>query len=401
MLHKENSLLKSLPIYLFSIGLVLRSSGGSVSFISPVLLVLVGLVFSLVLLKKDYSSITPSVKDIVPIIFFIGFCYISLMYSKSPNYGVSKTSLMFFWIVVFILISPILIRKFGTFLESILVAQVILIISLYLYFGSPFDLLRTVNQFFRLGDESTNPITFSRILGVTILFNIFYLRLNVFKNKFNRSLVMFLSIVIISIGLMYMFFSGSKGPILSLAIALFTYFIVMFRLSAKSIGILIALMLVVFSVISYFGSNSFILDFIAFRFTDSDASFSSREVRMFGALEKYFSSDTSVFNLLFGFGIGNFSNFFDNSDSTSYPHNLFVEVVYELGFFGLILFLYSFIRPVFWSIKSFKKPYVLEIFSLFVYLFINSMVSGDLSTNFFLMGSTIILMFLKKEKYVL
>ena len=47
----------------------------------------------------------------------------------------------------------------------------------------------------------------------------------------------------------------------------------------------------------------------------------------------------SPISLLFGYGIGSFSYEFTGIDSRGYPHNLVLEILFELGLIGLIIFI--------------------------------------------------------------
>ncbi len=80
-------------------------------------------------------------------------------------------------------------------------------------------------------------------------------------------------------------------------------------------------------------------------------------------------------NLSFiGNGIGSFGPIILGLDEVHYPHNIFIELIFELGIFGLfhsIVILYYI---------SFSYKY--SIFGyIAIYYFINSQFSGDLAGN--------------------
>ena len=48
----------------------------------------------------------------------------------------------------------------------------------------------------------------------------------------------------------------------------------------------------------------------------------------------------NVENMLIGKGIGSFKLLYEGIDGRGYPHNIFVEIWFELGLVGLLIFLY-------------------------------------------------------------
>src|SRR5690606_25013992 len=90
-----------------------------------------------------------------------------------------------------------------------------------------------------------------------------------------------------------------------------------------------------------FSASGPIYDFINQRFFYVEDSFNSRNDRyamVFEQLNNYASS--GFWSLVLGSGSGNFSHVFDQQDISSYPHNIFLEVIYEYGLVGLILFFF-------------------------------------------------------------
>lgn len=82
-------------------------------------------------------------------------------------------------------------------------------------------------------------------------------------------------------------------------------------------------------------------------------------------------------NLLIGWGIGSFGIVTLGQDYVFYPHNIFVELFFEQGFIGLMLFLVLIIMVV-------KKFMFNSLGYLIIFFFINSLVSGDISGNNYL-----------------
>ncbi|CAG1769316.1 hypothetical protein BAC3_00197 [uncultured bacterium] len=94
-------------------------------------------------------------------------------------------------------------------------------------------------------------------------------------------------------------------------------------------------------------------------------------------------------HFLKGLGTGGFSHLYYLADVRSYPHNLILEMILEFGVLGLItigIFLFFNIKVVFAVINT-RKPLTKDNLILiwasliFVYCFINSMISFDVPGN--------------------
>jgi hypothetical protein len=80
----------------------------------------------------------------------------------------------------------------------------------------------------------------------------------------------------------------------------------------------------------------------------------------------------NVGNFLFGLGIGSFGILYEGIDERNYPHNVILEIWFELGFIGMILFLLL-------LLVYFKKIRLrLNFVLIFIYLLLNSLKSYSL-----------------------
>lgn len=85
-----------------------------------------------------------------------------------------------------------------------------------------------------------------------------------------------------------------------------------------------------------------------------------------------------------GGGVGSFPEYVHSVPSANYPHNVILEVAAELGLVGLILFGAVIIRPLYVLCKKYQhmeKPVLVILLSLFLYTFINALISSDLAGN--------------------
>ena len=104
---------------------------------------------------------------------------------------------------------------------------------------------------------------------------------------------------------------------------------------------------------------------------DNNYSYNKRLEYFIFSKEKIFKNSKSV---LLGYGLGSFSNEFNNEDKRLYPHNIILEVFFELGLIGLLIML----GLVITNIKIFKK--YLSNFALLavIVLFLNAMKSSSI-----------------------
>jgi O-antigen ligase len=105
---------------------------------------------------------------------------------------------------------------------------------------------------------------------------------------------------------------------------------------------------------------------------------------------------------MFGTGIGSFGQEAKGKDGKAYPHNLFLEVGSELGFFGL-LFTFLFLISVIWSAFKFlftrKDLFVKYKGAVYVsfFLFLENLKSNSFFENKILFGAIGILLLLTQS----
>ena len=121
------------------------------------------------------------------------------------------------------------------------------------------------------------------------------------------------------------------------------------------------------------------------------------------SLIKLAISDIEKKSLFFGKGTGNYGFLYTQMDAKIYPHNIFIEFLYENGLLGLFfshlyIFRYLFVKT---SVKYFMNMKSFLIILVFYYL-LGAQVSGDFSNNFPLFVYLILLFYqIQNEKEVL
>ncbi len=174
-------------------------------------------------------------------------------------------------------------------------------------------------------------------------------------------------------------FSGSKGPILGLLLV----FILHYLRDSKVILYLIILAILLIVSFNFIGDDY--RDFILARFL----SFNPNATELFQEIEddrisillrstkNYFES-IQLSTFFFGLGPNTSSFYYYKSvlNERWYPHNIFLEILFEYGFLALITFLFTLFKTQIWKTSMLN--------SLILFFLINSFFSGDLPLNWLL-----------------
>ena len=216
------------------------------------------------------------------------------------------------------------------------------------------------------------PIVFGRWMLIAVLVILFN------KNKYSKYLYLLLPLF-----LFMAFTAGSRGPLYAFVIIILFYFL--FSLRRNFLKIII---------FSFLG----IISITTLSLTEKDKGAGSQSTsRIFNAssgayarLDRVQRSIKLIFKAPFGVGIGNWAQESNKFSDLSHPdkeyaHNIFLELINESGFIVLLLFVILLISIVDSSFLLFffqgHYYFFRLIFILFFYLFINSLVSGDIVDN--------------------
>lgn len=316
----------------------------------------------------------------ISLFVFILYMFITISWSGSTSYGLSKPLMLILFTFFFIVTQKYFVINFNQVAYFFLISNILFLILFYQTFGNPFEVVITSHT--RLKDEETNPITFSRYLGFASFFVIY-----LFFNKRNLLLKISLGVLFL-ISLTYMLLSGSKGPVFAFIIAVVVLSLLLNKNLINKIYILIGL-----AAAFMYGLNKLLLsdlsNFIEKRYVENEGSYDARLNLFTNSLELI--ERTNIFYFLFGFGSGDYAIFSLGRDIRSYPHNLLIEILFEYGILGLLLFIIF----IYNSLKGWRKFSSDKIYSYFlalwVYTGLNSMVSGDIYGNFLFFGMCILL----------
>ena len=332
-----------------------------------------------ILKKKLKISRIPN-KLFLPYIILVFLMFVSLFYTEAPIYGWDKF-LRFITITTLAIFGPLFlfkdIKKLHRFLYTlILVSSLTVIESIISYSGIDGD--------FRTAFGS-DYLSLGRMAGVASLMIVYY-----FLTKNDELKIRFLWFLLFGLNFFGLLYGGGRAPV----IAFFVMIIILglFSLTpkirinqAKIIKIaggfiLIGIMLFLLSP----GLFSTLFDRINILFLQEKGG-GSVAVR----LNLYDSAIRAITeNPIQGLGMGGFSFYHSGVDQRLHPHNILLEISTEIGIMGLISFLFL-IGFCFFYLLKLRKIYkeqekyylITAILALFIFMFLNALVSGDINDN--------------------
>lgn len=319
------------------------------SYLLIILLLLITIFILQTKITKLYFSFSKI--KIFTIIFFL---YILMTSLYSPSIEAKSDKILFLFyssIIPIFLVNYILtsnqikfnLLKFTNILTNI--NFIILVMVFLLYLLDIRDIEFPLTRWTLKG--SNNPIWFGRFLGLLILPIIIS---DNFKN--------YKKIISVCIFMILMMSNNSRAPFLSLIIVLLVYYSRNLSIFKKRLMLILA---VIFSGLIISRMNDYIIE-------SADYSLYERSIIVQKVL------NYNLDNIFLGYGLGSFGILIHNDDSISYPHNIFLEILFENGLIGIILFLVLFYFVL-------KKNEINLLSLLICYFFFNSLVSGDLTSN--------------------
>jgi hypothetical protein len=216
------------------------------------------------------------------------------------------------------------------------------------------------------------PIVFSRWMIFAVLVILFH------HNKYSRFLYF-----LVPLFLFMSFTAGSRAPLYSFVIILFFYFLFSFRRNLIKIILLIVLVITSVTTLSLTDNNKG-------TYSQSISRIFNVSSGAYARVDRVIRSVKLVPEAPFGVGIGNWAQESNKFSDLSHPdkeyaHNIFLELINESGIVVLLLFIILLITVLDSSLflLSFQEShyFVRLTFILFVYLFINALVSGDIVDN--------------------
>lgn len=345
--------------------------------------IVLGLTLYKLIRKNSFTTLNFSFVSIGLLLLFYAWMIFSLFYSASEEYSTEKTSYFLLNIAAFSV--PFFFKEFSIrrFMQAFTVGTVVLAVGLLPF--QYFDLLDTPAESDQVGSYSAIwglYLSLSEYLGLVVI----WLLTKKEEVIFNR----WADIAIVMVVLMVMVLLGARGPIIFVCIVGVLYFLssihfIRFTIKKKTLiwlGAGALLLLAVLFLMTRFEATQTLLAHSFYRFIFlvkgvlfGDAQEHSASVRILLMQEAFNGIFKSIDSFLFGFGIGSFGIITRGFDIRLYPHNMILEVWFELGLIGLALFL---TWIVFVLLKLRKLPNRYISYWLLLYILLNLMKSSSL-----------------------
>ena len=343
------------------------------------------------MLIQDGWNIPKNLKEIVYIFIFFGFVLgLSYLYTPSPEYGLMKI-IRFNTFALTMFLTPFLVIKspedskrllyYFYFLLAIIVG---IMLFQFIYFLKWGDFAIVLAYWNRISIPGANPIQVSRYLAIGAAMLIVLLIRK--KPTDSLSYILILSIILLTIIL-----SGSRGPLVSIILGSIIYAMLYERNHTMKIiayaSIAIGTIILILLLLPENLTQRF------FDISQGSVIITQQGVKRVSTIATRFefwsmslkSWISSIENFVFGLGSGGFSSLFIWRDWRWYPHNIFFEIIVELGFIGLTL-LSLFIAKTYKLISqgltrgSFTDHSALWVAGTTV-IFIAAQFSGDINDN--------------------
>ena len=254
-----------------------------------------------------------------------------------------------------------------TGLYFILIAFLLLLLSPIFNNGSgpsgllDFGYLRIQNIEF--GDDEIEGIIAYQQVGFVAVLGFGTIILEELKGKINMAFL-FVTLLLSSFA---SFYAGARQFIVVSVMLVVVWSVFEKRGAATKIFVPLIVGVFLFFILKLLLSSEGMLNSVV---TDGYLEASKRGDRIEEGIDGFHSSP------LYGIGYGCYKH---NGATGGYPHNLFVEILCELGILGLLVFWIPLFRPT-WSVIKKMRPCIY----IFIVYFMRSMASGGLDTNIYI-----------------
>lgn len=330
---------------------------------------------------------------------FVFYILISLTFSVGHIYAMEKAlyiSTLTLWVLLacaFIIASDK--KRLKYFIKLLmLIAVWIAIESTFEYIKGDGDVINALNS---------NYLALGYTIGMGLLISIAYAFFS--EQGWLKKIVLLITSLFF---IFLLFVLGGRGPVISVIISLLVPFlyktklVLNNRLRIKKYFIFIAILVIaVVSISIYLYSK------------DSPTATLARILLLFesgmgtsaGTRAEYYFTAYKLWlaKPFLGHGIGSWPLLIGLPDMYSYPHNMLLEIMVELGLMGLVLF--SFI--IFWAFKGFTQSrykknifFSIVILMMFINAFMGAMFSGDINDNRILFALLGLMVFDESENEV-
>lgn len=311
----------------------------------------------------------------------------SLSYSSSYAYGLDK-SLRFMIITGWSFFGVFLLIRTKESAQRFFHGVVIVSTALAGFALMELNSRLGVNYMGTIAAVGSDYLSLGRTAGIGVLLLITFCLYNE-KLTFKSKSLFFVLLLFVLTALIV---SGSRMPLIATGFCIIFILFYSFRLKGKKIMVNSGFAYIsAFSVVAIFAglyayAHGF-FDTIIHRMTmlierpDGGNSAAARMERFDAAIQMFNAKS------FLGNGIGSFAVEFSGRDTRSYPHNIFLEFMSELGIVGVMAFIMLIALALFYGVVVYKKAnhyfdsLQLTIVIGFVFMLLNANVSGDINDN--------------------
>lgn len=333
-------------------------------------------------LKRLMQNPTLNKKSITPITIYAlmgALVLASMLYTSSTSYGSVKvmhflTVTAWSFLGVFLLIKNQ--NSLNRFLKGLLFyGSLTTLFIVYSYYTN--NIGYSAGGRVGIGDDGGNVLGLGRMVAVaSIIIAVFY-----FYEKRSFT-VRLLALIMFCLSVFVLLLTGSRMPFISFIISLG----LLIPISINFRGLRITKKIFSFVLLSFFA----LIALIPLYLNGVVGAMFNRLLRLFetgneGRSDRFeVAIDMWRDNPVFGQGIGSFSIKYSGMDIRSYAHNIFLEVMSELGMVGLILLTTLLIISLVNILKIKNENiniYQISVIIVFFYALLNANTTGDINDN--------------------
>ncbi len=352
------------------------------------------LIFITLVRRQTYTL--PSFSQLLPLLFvFSVLLFIGIIHSSAMSYGFEKATRFFLFNILLFLATIVIVKEKKDIVRilAIIVGLTFVFAAIMFYEGIQSllggDIMGLIVRMTILG---ANPISSARIFSLAFLI---VLIAAYYASHRSNKLILYLFSAYFLVALIV---TNTRGPLLSTIAAVFIFSLFLSNMKYKTLAIYFGLFIT--TIVAAF---LFLPDFVTSRYEALVAVGTAQQTILGGEVDTvgsrlmmwsmaFSGAFESVRSFFFGHGTGSFASLFHFSDIRWYPHNIFAEVIYELGVIGLVIILLHFgqifrYSRIIWNKTSrFGDLRLIAAIILVITIgaFMASLVSGDLTDNRYL-----------------
>jgi len=368
--------------------------------------IILGLIVYKVVKKNTFITRNITFFSIGLLLIFYTWMIFSLFYSVSEHYSMEKT--FYFMLNITAFSVPFFFKEFNIrlFIQAFTVGIIVLAIGLLPF--QYFDMLGSSTEMEPQGAFSAIwglYLSLSEYLGLVVILFMTKRGEAVFSRRTDGIIVV---IVVLIMALL-----GARGPVIFALIVYVLYYlnsirVIKFTVKKKTVwwmGMGTILLLAVIFLMTRFEVTATLLNRSVYRFASLVNSVLFQEtqsgpahIRIILIQQAIDGIFQNVSSFIFGYGIGSFGIITTGFDIRLYPHNMILEIWFELGLIGLALFM-TWIAFVLLKLRQMPNRFI--SYWLLLYIFLNLMKSSsliDIRTEFAIFALFSVQNFLTKKE---